>query len=151
MQLRQDPYKYSDIMKDKMKFNALLLVVIAFGLLLSGCSGSGEVGLLHGKVNIGPVSPVEQPGQNTTLRCDVYDIRKIMIYDKDGEKLLMQVDIDCNAEENYARYRVELAPGVYVIDINHIGIDYSDEVPKQVVISSGITTRLDIDIDTGIR
>jgi hypothetical protein len=134
-----------------MKFCALLLILIVFGLLLSGCSGTGEVGLLHGKVNIGPISPVEQPGQNTALRCDVYDIRKIMIYDKNGEKLIMQVDIDCNAEENYALYRVELAPGVYTVDINRIGIDYSDEVPKQVMISSGITTRLDIDIDTGIR
>ena len=74
-----------------------------------------------------------------------------MIYNKIGTKLLMQVDIECNAEENYTRYRAELEPGIYTVDINHIGVDYSDDVPKQVEIQSGITYKLDIKIDTGIR
>jgi len=74
-----------------------------------------------------------------------------MIYDKSGTRLLMQVDIDCNAEENYTRYRVELEPGIYTVDINRIGIDSSYDVPKQVEIKSGITFKLDIEIDTGIR
>ena len=100
---------------------------------------------------IGPVTPVEQPGQDTTLRCDVYDARKIMIYDESGNRLLMQVDIECNADENYARYRVELEPGIYTVDTNRLGIDYSDDVPRQVQIISGQTFKLDIDIDTGIR
>ena len=100
---------------------------------------------------IGPVTPVEQPGQDTTLRCDFYDARKIMIYDESGNRLLMQVDIECNADENYARYRVELEPGIYTVDTNRLGIDYSDDVPRQVQIISGQTFKLDIDIDTGIR
>ena len=133
-----------------MKPSALFLVVIIFGLL-AGCAGPVEMGLLQGKVSIGPISPVEQPGQNTMLRCDVLEARKIMIYDKSGTKLLKQVDIECNVEENYARYRVELEPGVYMVDINHIGIDNSKDVPKQIEIKSDITVRLDIDIDTGIR
>jgi len=74
-----------------------------------------------------------------------------MIYGESGNKLLKQVDIECNAAENYARYRVELEPGVYTVDINHIGIDYSSDVPKQIEIVSGVTVRLDINIDTGIR
>jgi hypothetical protein len=102
-------------------------------------------------VIIGPITPVEQPGQEITLRCDVYAVRKIMIYDKNGEKLIKQVDIECNEEENYTRYRVELEPGIYVVDINNMGIDYSDDVPKQVEIKSGLTFKLDIEIDTGIR
>ena len=134
-----------------MKRNLLFLVIIVLGLLVIGCSSTAEKGLLQGNVHIGPISPVEQPGQDTTLRCDVYEARKIMIYDKSGEKLLKQVDIDCNAEENYTRYRVELGPGIYIVDINRIGIDSSSDVPKQVEIQSGITVRLDIDIDTGIR
>jgi hypothetical protein len=128
-----------------------ILTIITLGLLISGCFNPAEKGLLQGNVNIGPVTPTEQPGQDTTLRCDVYDARKIMVYDESGEKLLMQVDIDCNAEENLARYRVELEPGIYTIDINRIGIDYSDDVPTQVEIKSKTTFKLDIDIDTGIR
>ena len=69
-----------------------------------------------------------------------------MIYDKSGTNLIQQVDID-----NEGRYIARLKPGTYTVDINHLGIDYSDEVPKQVEIQSGITIRLDIDIDTGIR
>jgi hypothetical protein len=131
--------------------NSLLLVIIVCGLLVIGCSSTAEKGILEGNVHIGPISPVEQQNQETTLRCDIYDARKIMIYGSSGKKLLKQVDIECNAEENYARYRVELAPGTYTIDINHIGVDSSSDVPKQIKIQSGITVRLDIDIDTGIR
>ena len=69
-----------------------------------------------------------------------------MVYDKSGNKLVEQVDIDCNG-----RYVVRLNPGTYTVDINRIGIDFSKDVPQQVVIQSGITFRLDIDIDTGIR
>jgi len=134
-----------------MKRNILLITIIILGLFAIGCSGIVEKGLLQGNVLIGPITPVEQPGQDTTLRCDVYDARKIMIYDKSGTKLLMQVDIECNAEENYTRYRVELEPGIYTVDINRIGIDYSDDVPTQVEIKSGATFKLDIEIDTGIR
>ena len=134
-----------------MKRNILLITMIVLGLFVTGCSNTAEKGLLQGNVLIGPISPVEQPGQDTTLLCDVYDARKIMIYDKSGRKLLKQVDIECNADENYTRYRVELEPGTYIVDINRIGIDHSDDVPKQVEIKSGITFKLDIEIDTGIR
>ena len=134
-----------------MKRIILLITMIVLGVFVIGCSGTAEKGLLQGNVFIGPISPVEQPGQDTTLRPDVYDARKIMIYNESGNKLLLQVDIECNVEENLTRYRVELEPGIYTVDINRIGVDYSDEVPKQVEIKSGLTFKLDIDIDTGIR
>lgn len=69
-----------------------------------------------------------------------------MVYDKSGKNLIKQIDID-----GEGRYVANLKLGIYIIDINHIGIDSSDDVPKQVEIQSGITIRLDIDIDTGIR
>jgi hypothetical protein len=46
---------------------------------------------------------------------------------------------------------VELDPGVYRVDINRIGVDSSSDVPEQVEIVAGLTFKLDIDIDTGIR
>ncbi len=134
-----------------MKRSILLLTMIILAGLAIGCSGVVEKGLLQGNVFIGPITPVEQPGQELALRCDVYALRKIMIYDNRGEKLIKQVDIDCDEAEQITRYRVELEPGTYIVDINHIGIDYSDDVPKQVEIQSGITFKLDIEIDTGIR
>ena len=134
-----------------MKRIILFITLVILGLFLVGCSGTVEKGLQQGNVFIGPITPVEQPGQDTTLRCDVYALRKIMIYDKNGGNLIQQVDIDCDEEEQITRYRVELEPGTYMVDINHIGIDYSDDVPQQVEIKSGLTFKLDIEIDTGIR
>lgn len=128
------------------------LCVIPLCLLtFISCSSSVKNGLLQGNVTIGPISPVEHPGQTTTIRCDVFEARKIMIYDKLGNNLVKQIDIECNSEENHAKYKVELKPGIYKIDINNIGIDFSKDVPKQVEIKAGQTTMLDIDIDTGIR
>jgi heat shock protein HslJ len=103
-------------------------------------------GILQGIVTIGPITPVERPGEKPPIPPEVYEARKIIVYDKSGNKLIQQVDID-----NEGRYVAHLKPGTYTVDINRIGMDYSDDVPQQVEIQLGITTRLDIDIDTGIR
>lgn len=130
----------------------LIVIMLTLVMLVSGCfSAEAESGLLHGKVLITPTSSVEQSDTGSSLSCNFYDIRKILIYDESGEKLLHTVDIECNTEEQYARYSVELEPGVYTVDINNIGVDFSDDVPKTIEIISGVTTRLDIVIDTGIR
>lgn len=103
-------------------------------------------GILQGNVTIGPITPVEKPGENPTVPPDVYEARKIMVYDENRESLVIQVDID-----NQGNYKVELMPGTYTIDINRLGVDHSSEVPKVIKIESGKTIVLDIDIDTGIR
>ena len=104
-------------------------------------------GILQGLVTIGPITPVERPGEKPPIPPEVYEARKIMVYDKSGKKLIQQVDIDSEGRW----YVAHLKPGTYTIDINRIGMDSSDDVLKQVEIQLGITTRLDIDIDTGIR
>lgn len=134
-----------------MKKAVLLLIVVVLGLMPASCGSRAGTGLLQGNVTIGPLTPVEQPGQTKAVPCEVYESRKIMVYGENGDKLIKQVDIDCNEQEEYVRYRVELEPGVYTIDINHTGADFSKELPKIVEIRSGITVRLDINIDTGIR
>ena len=40
-----------------------------------------------------------------------------MIFNERGNKLLGQVDIECNASENYCLYQVRLDPGIYLVDI----------------------------------
>ena len=124
----------------------LILLTLSLLFLMSACGTPGEPGILQGKVTIGPLQPVVRPGEVIEVPCSVYEARKIMVYDKSGKKLIKQVDIDCNG-----RYVARLNPGTYTVDINRIGIDFSKDLPQQVVIQSGITFRLDIDIDTGIR
>jgi len=73
--------------------------------------------------------PVERSGVKYEIPCEVYEARTVMVYDRNREQLVQQVDIDCNGY-----YRVELEPGIYIIDINRIGIDHSSEVPAKVQI-----------------
>ncbi len=108
---------------------------------------SQAAGILKGHVTIGPIEPVVQPGDDfEDIPPEVYDARKIMVYDASGEELIEQIDIGHDGN-----YSVELASGTYLIDINNLGIDYSDQVPVDVEILTGETVQLDIDIDTGIR
>lgn len=130
-----------------MKKRLFLLMLLTVGFVISGCSnGNTEAGILTGKVTIGPISPVVRPGEELAIPCEVYEARKIMVYDGDKEELIEQVDIDCDGI-----YMVELKPDVYTIDINRIGVDYSTEVPLKIVIRTGETFELNLDIDTGIR
>ena len=126
---------------------ALIVTLMVVVLVITGCSPeTAQPGKLAGEVTIGPIVPVERPGTQYEVPCEVYQARQVMVYDQDHAELIRQVDIDCAG-----LYQVDLAPGFYVIDINHAGIDTSSEVPHEVVIKSGETTQLDIDIDTGIR
>jgi len=125
------------IQDDKLKITAGKQVLIYY---------EENSGILQGLVTIGPITPVERPGEKPPVPPEVYEARKIMVYDKSGKTLIQQVDIDSEG-----RYVAHLKPGNYTVDINRIGIDSSDDVPEQVEVQSGITIRLDIDIDTGIR
>jgi hypothetical protein len=124
----------------------LFVILVILMASLPACGAPVEPGILQGKVTIGPLQPVATPGEPAEVPCGVYEARKIMVYDKSGDRLVEQVDIDCDG-----RYVVKLSPGTYTVDINRIGVDFSKGLPAQVEIKSGITTRLDIDIDTGIR
>jgi hypothetical protein len=129
-----------------MRSAPVLLALLVLGLA-SACAGvPREVGVLEGRVSIGPVQPVERPGVTPTVPPEVYRARKVMVYDSSGSRLVRQVDI---GSDGY--YRVELRAGTYLVDINRVGIDSSDDVPRQVKVGAGLTVRLDIDIDTGIR
>lgn len=125
----------------------LIIVIAVAGLLIVSCSSTPvEAGTIQGNVTIGPLVPVEQPGVTYQVPCEVYEARKILVYEKNGRDLVKEVAIDCDG-----RYQAELPPGSYVIDINRIGIDHSSEVPAEIEIRSLETVWLDIDIDTGIR
>lgn len=76
---------------------------------------------------------------------EVYDARKIIVSDNAGI-IIAVVDID-----GQGFYRILLDPGFYMVDINKIGIDRSDDVPKDIEIRAGEGITLDINIDTGVR
>ena len=126
----------------------LIVLIVILAAALAACSpASQEMGTLEGQVTIGPLSPVVQAGASEpTPAPEVYAARQIVILSEDGEKELARVQIEADGS-----YRIELAPGAYQVDITHTGIDFSKDLPAQVEIRPGETTRLDVDIDTGIR
>ena len=129
----------------------ILLAIVFIGLVLAGllvgCScGTAGSGILEGNVTIGPICPVEQPGNPCPVPCEMYQARKVLIYDSSGTKLIAEAAIDCNGH-----YWVELKSGGYTVDINRDGFGHVSGVPEKIELKSGQTVELNIDIDTGIR
>lgn len=123
------------------------LVLVPLLILISACSVvRNGTGTLEGHVSIGPLVPVVREGEpEPTPAPEVYATRQIAIYARDGQSEITRVQID-----GKGNYRVALRVGTYVVDINRIGIDRGVDLPKTVEIASGRTTRLDVEIDTGI-
>ena len=140
--------------KKMSRFSFDFFMIILAMVLLAGCSGRGtQPGTLKGMVKIGPIFPVERPGFNPPVSPQVFESRKVMIYNQRSPKLVHEVDIHQIDQGAIGIYQTELNPGKYTVDIKHIGIDRSGDVPKTVEIKPGevIMLDIDIDIDTGIR
>jgi hypothetical protein len=131
-----------------------IAVFFAVALVLGACKGkpsptdpeaSQPHGRLSGLVAIGPNCPV-----TTTTPCptqpSAYSLRKILVYDETKKSLLHTVDID-----SQGFYFIDLLPAKYTIDLKGAGIDRTSDVPKVVDIHASVVTRVDINIDTGIR
>ena len=124
------------------------LLLVAMIVLSASCTPvPEEEGILEGHVTIGPLVPVVQDGgPEPTPAPDVCAGRQIVIYAQDGQTEITRVQIAARGN-----YRVTLPVGTYVVDINRLGIDRGIELPKTVRIVGGQTTRLDVEVDTGIR
>ena len=132
----------------------ILTIIVIFtilGLTFSCVVRIEQPGILAGTVKIGPIWPVERPGEKPPVPPEVFEARKIMIYDKNGNKLIETINIIQIDHSQEGHYSVQLKPDIYVVDINRGGIDHSPEVPTKIEIRSGQTFKLDIEIDTGIR
>ena len=125
----------------------MLVFLIGLFCLLGCVPRTQETGTLEGHVTIDPLVPVVRVGEPApTPPPEVYAARAIVIFKQDGETEFTRLKIDANGN-----YRAELPVGRYVVDIHHTGIDHASGLPKEVEITNHNVTRLDIDIDTGIR
>lgn len=131
---------------------SLVLITLVVGLLsIACCPGGPETVLLQGAVTIGPISPVEGPGQSQPVPPEVFSSRYLIIYDESGEKLVREVYFTQIGQGNTGYYTAQIAPGTYTLDINHLGIDMADNLPQKITVSEDETVTIDINIDTGIR
>jgi hypothetical protein len=110
-----------------------------------------ETVLLQGAVTIGPISPVERPGECPPVSPEVFAARKLLIYDESGKYLVREVYFTQIANGATGYYTAQLAPGTYIIDINHTGVDTADNLPQKITVTADETITIDVNIDTGIR
>jgi hypothetical protein len=131
------------------------LFAVAVVMLIAGCHSptspaDSNVPAVHGRlsgiVTIGPNCPVEQQNNPCPTQPSAYAARKILVYTETKSKLLFTVDID-----SQGLYVIDLAPAKYTIDLKPNGIDRTADLPKVVDIHANVVTRLDVNIDTGIR
>ncbi len=128
---------------------AILLIP---GTLLASCQpGGSESVLLQGAVTIGPLSPVERPGENPPVSPEVFAARHLIIYDASGKKLVREVYFTQIGNGATGYYTAQIAPGTYTVDINRLGIDRAANLPQKITVSADETVTIDINIDTGIR
>jgi hypothetical protein len=128
----------------------LLLMTVCF-LGISCNKQIARPGLLQGGVTIGPITPVEIPGQVVIVPPEVFSSRKVLVTGPNGAKLVQEVTINQIAQTANGYYVIQLEPGTYVVDVAHTGIGGASGLPKTITITAGQTTIVNIDIDTGIR
>jgi len=130
----------------------LVFIAAIVGMLLCACHAeTPQLGTVEGTVTIGPIWPVERPGEKPPVPPEVFDARKVMIYDKRGTRLIQKVDLVQIDQGQEGYYRIQLKPGTYIVDINHVGIDTSSDIPTEIEVRPEETVQVNIDIDTGIR
>jgi hypothetical protein len=124
----------------------VFLTIVAVSLFACAQSPQ-EYGVIEGHVTIGPLRPVIREGEaEPTPAPEVYASREVILFESDGRTEFQRLKIDANGN-----YQAEVPVGRYVVDINHTGIDTAANLPLEIEIISQEITRLDIDIDTGIR
>ena len=128
--------------------NAKSLFSLIFAILLVACaSAPRETGVLEGHVMISPLAPVAREGEpEPTPAPEVYAAYPIIIYARDGKTEIARAQVDANGN-----FRLTLPVGTYIVDTIHRGVGGGKGLPRAVEIVSGQVTRVDVEIDTGIR
>ena len=117
---------------------------------VAGCDKSGDShGFIKGIISIGPICPVEKipPDPGCLPTVETYKAYPVSVYSSDGKKKIVQLNPSLDGS-----YICEIPDGNYLVILdkpqNNIG---GSNLPASISISSKDTTKLNINIDTGIR
>lgn len=107
-----------------------------------------ENGILEGVITIGPLCPVERPFDPACQpTAETYKAYPVSVWTSDGTQKITLLNPALNGS-----YKTELAPGTYLVllerEQNGAG---GSNLPVGVLISPSLITKLNINIDTGIR
>ena len=125
--------------------------LIPFGLSVvlacTAAGGSAPPGFVEGHLKILAPREVElQDGQAPAIGPEVYAEYPLIIRSSDGKTEVARVTADANGN-----FRTALPPGDYVLDVQGRAPGRVRAQPRKFEIVSGQTSRVDLDIDTGVR
>ena len=109
-------------------------------------NGSATMGVVQGKVSVGPICPVEREGAPCEIPPEVYTSRTLVILSEGGKREVSSAPLHPDGT-----YKFVLAPGSYVLDMKRQGIDSAFELPHAFKLSRGEMFEFNLSIDTGIR
>lgn len=122
---------------------AALGIVVAAGV---SCQDHGT-GTLAGHVSIGPLQPVVRQGDPEPVPTPaMYAAWRIVVLTADGRREVATAVIG-----SQGNYQVVLSTGTYTVTAEPVNGGGFGQQSYSVEILDGITTSLDVDIDTGIR
>lgn len=138
------------IMKATLKYLVLSVILIPVFLSCTEQSLMSGSGVLKGKISIGPLCPVETnpPDPRCLPTMDTYKVWATSVWTlyKKTKVATLNPKLDGN-------YQIELPVGNYMVDFD-VAQTYrvgGSNLPELISIAIGDTTKLDINIDTGIR
>jgi len=133
-------------------FSKNIFLILNLIFLMLSCSEQNKLGegVLKGKISIGPLCPVETiPPQPQCLpTMETYKAWQTSVWNLNETTKLVNITPDLSGN-----YQINLPVGEYVVDFeNRIKLSIQrSNLPVKIKINNGDSTKLDINIDTGIR
>ena len=129
-------------------FLKYLTSVCTFALLANTVPINAALqGILEGHLKILSSREVELAGETpSTMTAENYADYPLIVLSRDKRNEIARVTADENGN-----YRVALAPGDYVLDVQRRGHGHIRARPQLFTINSNQTVHVDMNIDTGIR
>jgi hypothetical protein len=103
-------------------------------------------GTLSGRVTIGPLCPVERIDQPCDPPPEMYAAHRLVLLATDGKKKIQEIKTDAKGY-----YKAQVPAGDYLLDYQPHDIGIGEKPPRPVHVDAGKTTKLNVEIDTGIR
>lgn len=140
-------------MAQKINFSLIVTILAVAGIGLYALQISGKptadlkgLGVIKGKVSVGPICPVERIGQECKAPPEAYTSREVNLYANDGRTLVKKMNFNPDGT-----YLFKVPAGTYVLDIPRQGIGGAKELPKTISVKAGEAVEINFSIDTGIR
>lgn len=139
------PAHFFAVMSSFLKHQVSVCVFLA--LVGAQSINAAPQGFLEGHLTIFSLKEVELAGETPSkMAAGNYAAYPLVILSQDGKKEITRITADASGT-----YRVALAPGDYVLDVQGRRPGGVRAKPQPFTVVSNQTVRVDMNIDTGIR